>query len=395
MRDDFADRFSQHGAKYNPHDGHEQGHSDTGPDPASPPLFNPTPVSEFKGKTIPERRWAWNNNLPTGHPAGLYGPPGVSKSLLAQIIGSHIAAGIPLYGEAVSKGPVLMLACEDDEPELMRRQVNICNAMGVDLGEMTDFYVESRQGMDNVLVNFSGNTSTETPTMAGLRNVLGQIKPVLLILDVIPDFWNGNEMDRAQVNRFVKYHIGELARTYDMAVMFLAHPSASAVKDGSGTSGTTGWEGSVRSRLYLKRPDDGNGKPDLGTDQRILARMKANYAVDGVEVPLVWREGYLYATTVGQQSMDDKLEKDVAILIEIGQFCATKGIEVSPANNSPNYYGKRFPDIWKQIDKRHGIVTKRRFERAYTKALMDGAVTEVSKSGTTARRVEFPGYRRP
>jgi len=72
----------------------------------------------------------------------------------------------------------------------------------------------------------------------------------------------------------------------DGAVVVNAHPSLQGLQSGSGTSGSTAWSNAVRSRLYLRRPDDA----ETG-DDRVLARKKANYAAIGDTIKLVWRDG--------------------------------------------------------------------------------------------------------
>jgi RecA-family ATPase len=59
---------------------------------------------------------------------------------------------------------------------------------------------------------------------------------------------------------------------------------------GKGTSGSTGWSNSVRSRLYLDRVRDDEGRePD--EDARVLRSMKSNYSRAGTEIALRWQGG--------------------------------------------------------------------------------------------------------
>jgi len=73
-------------------------------------------------------------------------------------------------------------------------------------------------------------------------------------------------------------------------VILLAHPSQTGRASGSGDGGSTAWNNSVRSRLYLKRQETANGDiPDA--DIRILSRLKANYAQAGVDITLRYQSG--------------------------------------------------------------------------------------------------------
>ena len=59
-------------------------------------------------------------------------------------------------------------------------------------------------------------------------------------------------------------------------------------------SGSTAWNYTVRSRLYLVRPNDDDGKTTEG-DERVLSRKKANYASLGENIDLTWKDGVLVA----------------------------------------------------------------------------------------------------
>lgn len=74
----------------------------------------------------------------------------------------------------------------------------------------------------------------------------------IVVLDLVADFWDGNEIVRREVNHFVKGVIASLAVRHEAAIMLLHHPPARGWNSGSGQSGSTAWEGSVHSRLYLK-----------------------------------------------------------------------------------------------------------------------------------------------
>lgn len=74
---------------------------------------------------------------------------------------------------------------------------------------------------------------------------------------------------------------------------------------GSGTSGSTAWNNSVRSRLYLERIADEGHEPD--PDRRRLRTMKSNYGRVGGEIPLRWQQGVFLAEEAGQAPMLDRM----------------------------------------------------------------------------------------
>jgi RecA-family ATPase len=94
---------------------------------------------------------------------------------------------------------------------------------------------------------------------------------------------------RAQARAFVNM-LRKIAIEHQLAVVVLAHPSLDGMRTGKGTSGSTGWSNSVRSRLYLDRVHNDQGMaPD--TDARVLRSMKMNYGSVGNEIRMRWRPG--------------------------------------------------------------------------------------------------------
>ena len=75
---------------------------------------------------------------------------------------------------------------------------------------------------------------------------------------------------------------------YNATVILLAHPSLSGLSSGSGLSGSTAWENSVRARAYLSREAESD-------DIRVLSRKKSNYSdISGdSDIKLIWENGVL------------------------------------------------------------------------------------------------------
>ena len=122
----------------------------------------------------------------------------------------------------------------------------------------------------------------------------------LVVIDTVSDTFGGDENDRGQVRFYIQAALGGLARALDGAVLATAHPSrAGMLKDGTGDSGSTGWDAGFRSRLSLRTPQpdrDEHGEPLDEADPyaRVLQRKKANYAPREDEIELFWKEGVFY-----------------------------------------------------------------------------------------------------
>jgi hypothetical protein len=65
---------------------------------------------------------------------------------------------------------------------------------------------------------------------------------------------------------------------------------------GSGSSGSTAWNNTVRSRLYLTHANADEGE-DVDPDIRVLTRKKSNYARAGETMTLRWTDGVMMPVT--------------------------------------------------------------------------------------------------
>ncbi len=181
--------------------------------------------------------------------------------------------------------------------------------------------------------------------------------PALIVIDTLADVYPANENDRAKVRQFLGILRG-LALKRRCAVVLLAHPSLTGLSSGSGLSGSTAWNNSVRSRLYLKRIEDDGYERD--PDARILSVKKANYVRNGDEISLTWRDGRFVAKADREGFTSDlggnaKAErvflKLLALFAEQGRYVST----------SP---GKTFaPSLFAKHPEAEGI-TSRAFESA-------------------------------
>lgn len=340
-------------------------------------------ASSKAGKTIPQREWIWNSWASAGVVTGLSGAPGAAKSLFAQQLCTHAAVGVQFLGDKMLKAPAMHISCEDDEDELDRRQATICEAMGIPLPE--DLHLASWVGEEALLVVLQDGRFVRTNRFKLLDEYMGDYGIRMATLDLIPDFWNGNEIIRTQVNAFVKSHLAYLAQRHKAALFPLFHPSQAGISNGTGQSGSTAWEGSFRGRIYIERKDE----KDPTNNDRIVKRAKANYAALD-EKEITWREGYLLEK--GVDKVEEQASRNVGTFMEILQHCESRDIEVSPSPQSSNYYGKRFLEIWELMDGRRSKITQRAMEKAFTKVRYDGAVEVTERRSNKRPRIKYVGY---
>jgi hypothetical protein len=73
-----------------------------------------------------------------------------------------------------------------------------------ELANLSDQYLVSFRGMDSRLALKVDDQFIPTPRYRELDEMIGDLRLGLVHLDLVPDFFDGNENIRNEVNRFVK-----------------------------------------------------------------------------------------------------------------------------------------------------------------------------------------------
>ena len=262
-------------------------------------------AADLDGMPIPARLWHVLDLIPAGTVTTLNGDGGTGKSLAALQLAAATALGKHWLGQPVAPGRALFISAEDDRDEIHRRIADIARAEGVNLSDLDGLTLRSLAGKDALLAVASpskGDVMQETPLFLALDRWLAEHRPTLTVLDTLADLFGGNEINRTQARQFIGMLRG-LALRHETTVLLLAHPSLSGMTSGSGSSGSTAWNNSVRSRIYLRRVKSSEGdEPD--PDARELEVMKANYGKTGLILPLRWKEGVFVAEIRAEGNLD-------------------------------------------------------------------------------------------
>lgn len=197
----------------------------------------------------------------------------------------------------------------------------------MDLGNRVRF--AARVGESNELMTFFGKHGDRGGKTALLGQIEDQVRMFgdeLIIIDTIADTFMGNENIRPQVRAFVTA-MRRLAMINNGGVIITAHPSRQGLFDGSGLSGSTAWEGSVRNRIYFTKPPKDDGTPgEEETDERLLKTMKSNYGPAGGKIHLKWDRGAFVRTDLapGRGGLIDSLDADNKLL-QAAEYLVNRG----------------------------------------------------------------------
>jgi RecA-family ATPase len=356
------------------------------------PVFS---AASLAGQPVPLREWAVPDLIPFDTVTMLSGDGGVGKSLLAKQLAVAFSTDTEWLGLKPECGPVLFVSAEDDRDELHRRIASIADSEGIDLADLHDLHVVPLAGLDAVMGATEGRGCVvkETAVWRGLVRIVESVKPRLIVLDTLADIFGGNELARTEARQFIGQLRG-LAIKHGLAVLLLSHPSLSGMASGAGTSGSTAWSNSVRSRLYLEtvKGDDGiEADPDL----RTLTTKKANYGARGGEIKLRWsagrfvRDGEPARFTFGKAG-DPHAAMDEEFMSRLAKYLAT-GRDLSPSPNAKNYAPEVLADGARQgrgrLPGKVRVASVQAYERAMERAFMADTIC-VDYQGPRSRQVK-------
>lgn len=352
------------------------------------PVLAPIDPICWQGRDVPEREWIVPDWIPHGTVTALYGDGGVGKTLVAQQLLTACATGKPWLGKTVRPCRTMGFLCEDGADELHRRQAAMCAHYGVEMGDLENMRLFSRVADDNLLMTFDADgVGRTTPLFDALVDGAKNFGAQVLVIDTAADVFGGNENVRNQVRQFIAA-LTRVAIEIDGAVILCAHPSIDGMSRGHGFAGSTAWNNSVRSRLYLTRPaEDDTGAAD--PEERLLTRMKANYAASGETVRLRWTDGVLVSQEP-ETGLFGTLAKDKAerVFLEALDQLEAQGRPVSDSHNAVNHA----PRIMRKAGLAQGV-SERDLAQAMERLFTSGAIRVDREGRHQTRKVVRSPFR--
>ena len=266
----------------------------------------------------------------------------------------------------------LYLTAEDDD-ELHRRFTYIAGGMSFNMRDFKDCQYLSLAGANALFaVQDRNNTLIPTPLFEAFCKQIEQHRPKVAVVDTLADINPTDENQRSAARQFIQL-LRKPAIEHVCAIIALAHPSLTGLISGSGTSGSTAWSNSVRSRLYLTKPKDEEADPNL----RVLELMKSNYSQAGATVNVRWENGLFVHESGGTQldrmAANKKAER---VFLELLDAYTEQGRTVN-SSSGPNYA----PSVFASDPKAEGI-TKSKFSTIMKSLFHAQEIANEKRQGT-------------
>jgi RecA-family ATPase len=251
--------------------------------------------AEWEGVPVPPRRWFARNRIPMREVTGLGGDGGIGKTQVAlQAAGRCATSACDWLGAPLMEvGPSVFFTAEEPANEVHFRLDCIREhhkLTWADLANVHPICTVEHPEIDPILAGFVKDTGKVEPTKTfhWLSEMVMDTKSKLICIEAASDVFDVDEIVRAHAKACVRLLQG-LAIKADAAVLLLFHPSLSGITSGRGTSGSTQWNNTMRSRLFFQNLP--GTKEEDTTRRKVLEVMKANRGPTGEKVVLEWRNG--------------------------------------------------------------------------------------------------------
>jgi hypothetical protein len=295
-------------------------------------ISHPSPPPEF----------VWDGYLPRGVVSMLAAHGGTGKSTIALMLCVAASLGRPLFGVETVQCNALFVSLEDSASVIRHRLANICQKWDINPASLDGkLTIADGTGDPELFTADHRAAGVKTRSYFEMNQLVKSGEVGLVVVDNASDAYGGDEIQRRQVRAFIRA-LMEVAKPVNCALLLLAHVDKSTSRskqpeNSEGYSGSTAWNNSVRSRLFMKRDESGNLN---------IEHQKSNLGRCHEPLTLNWRDGELpQLETSVEISLDPQIaairskadgDRCITMLKMIDEF-ASRGQFCSPATNSRNH----------------------------------------------------------
>jgi RecA-family ATPase len=180
----------------------------------------------------------------------------------------------------------------------------------------------------------------------------------------------GNENDRSQVQQFIAL-LTRIAMTANGSLNLISHPSLTGIATDSGLSGTTQWHNSVRSRIYVRKPEppkSDEAQPDK--DLREIVFMKNNYGREDENIRVRWQSGMFLPLDGAKTTPAEREATAREVFLDLLRRFTSENRNVGQ-NHGPSYAPKKFAE---ELEAQRAGLTKRNLEKAMRQLFQAGTI---------------------
>jgi len=337
---------------------------------------------------LPELGFLVENMIPFGKITGLGGEDGTGKSrLLLQlavgVCSTAVWAGLRI---PVATGPVIFYTVEETPRDMRSRLIKLARALGIDVS-LDNLHIIAMGAEETAVLGAEDRGQVKKTKLFGkLAREIERIKPVLIEIDPLAEVFDGDEIKRNLVKKFVGL-LRPLIADRRTALVMSYHPSLTGLANRTGSSGSTGWRAAYRGNIWIEKDADDDQTVDTGN--RTLHVMKVTEGTPNQKINLRFAEGGILVREEEPESsgpvnvMDgvDAIAREERDFLYFVAERTRQGRPVSPNKKAGNYAPKELVAQHGGRDRRSRIAAIERtmealFEQGRLKSVRDGPASK-------------------
>jgi RecA-family ATPase len=336
---------------------------------------------------LPDLGFLVENMIPFGKITGLGGEDGTGKSrlLLQLAVGVCSTAVWAGLGIPVASGPVIFYTVEETPRDMRSRLIKLARALGIDVS-LDNLHIIAMGAEETAVLGAEERGQVKKTKLFGkFAREIDRIKPVLIEIDPLAEVFDGDEIKRNLVKKFVGL-LRPLIADRRTALVMSYHPSLTGLANRTGSSGSTGWRAAYRGNIWIEK--DVNDDPTVDTGNRTLHVMKVTEGTPNQKINLRFAEGgVLVRDNTESDAPVNVMDGVAAIARDEREFLdfvaerARQGRPVSPNKKAGNYAPKEMLAEHGGRDRRSRIAAIERtmealFKGGQLKSVSDGPASK-------------------